>query len=73
MRKIAEKNISNRNRAIRKALLARLLKQNENGEISNLQHPGRITKEYISPIDRSSNNYGYMTMSEMGSGSSIVS
>lgn len=66
---MAENNKIMRNRAIRKALLARLLKQEENGEISNLQQPGRATKPYISPLDRSSNNYGYMTSSEMGAGS----
>ncbi len=72
MRIIAEKAENHdvfKNRAIRKALLARLLKQINDGEISNLQQPGRMTKEYISPLDRSSDNYGYMTMSEMGAGS----
>jgi hypothetical protein len=58
-----------KNRAIRKALLARILKQINDGEISSLQQPGRMTKEYISPLDRSSNNYGYMNSWEMGAGS----
>lgn len=72
MRKIAEKTENHeviKNRAIRKALLARLLQQLNDGEYSNLQQPGRATKPYISPLDRSSNNYGYMTMNEMGAGS----
>ncbi len=75
MRKIAEKADNHeiiKNRAIRKALLARLLKQMENGEVSNLQQPGRMTKEYISPPDRSSNNYGYMNTWEMGAGSPTI-
>ena len=66
---MAENNKIMRNRAVRKALLARLLKQKEDGEISNLQQPGRATKPYISPLDRSSDNYGYMLSSEMGAGS----
>lgn len=69
---IAEDNKIIRNRAIRKALLLRLLKQMQNGEISNFQQPGRATKPYISPIDRSSNNYGFMTMDEMGAGSNVI-
>ena len=72
MRKIAEKTEDHevvKNRAIRKALLARLLQQMNDGEFSNLQQLGRATKPYISPPDRSSNNYGYMTSSEMGAGS----
>lgn len=72
MRIIAEKTENHeviKNRAIRKALLARLLQQLNDGEYSNLQQPGRATKPYISPLDRSSNNYGYMTMNEMGAGS----
>jgi len=58
-----------KNRAIRKALLARLLKQIHDKEFSNLQQPGRATRPFISPVDRSSNNYSYMTMDEMGAGS----
>jgi hypothetical protein len=72
MRKIAEKtedHVLLKNRAVRKALLARVLQQINDGEISNLQQPGRMTKEYISPPDRSSNNYGYMNSWEMGAGS----
>lgn len=72
MRKIAEKTENHeviKNRAIRKALLARLLKQIDNGEISNIQQPGRATKPYISPLERSSDNYGYMLSSELGAGS----
>ena len=69
MNKIAENHQVIKNRAVRKALLARLLKQIDDGEISNLQQPGRATKPYISPLERSSDNYGYMTSSELGAGS----
>lgn len=72
MDKIVKKSENNdlaKKRAIRKALLARILKQIHDKEFSNLQQPGRATQPYISSFDRSSDNYGYMTMNEMGAGS----
>lgn len=75
MRIIAEKTENHqvlKNRAIRKALLARLLQQMNDGEISSFNQPGRMTKEYISPYDRSTDNYGYMVTDELGAGSTAI-
>lgn len=82
MRKFANKSNldpnkyqKNKNRAIRKALLARLVEQIKNNEFSNIKfkpQENSARKEYKSPVDRSSNNYGFMTSSEIGSDSPDV-
>lgn len=68
--------IKNRNKALRKALLSKLLYQIENGNYTNIStdinrlYPqfSSVRKEYKSPAERSTHNYGYMDSSEMGAG-----
>lgn len=53
-------------RKVRKNLLQRLLKMLSEKEVDGAR------REYKSPKERDSYNYGYMTVSEMGSGTPNV-
>lgn len=68
----AEAYALRRRKAMRRALLEKLIKQIENGEYSNLrskiQNLAPSRQEYKSPLDRSSYNYGYMESKEMEAG-----
>jgi hypothetical protein len=63
---------SNKNRVYRKALLARLVSNINNGEFSNMSYNPKQDEKYKSPAERSNYNYGYMTSSEMEAGTPNV-
>lgn len=59
----------------RKALLRKIILQILSGQANGFQNVCNqtgATKQYQSPLDRSSYNYGYMTTSEIGAGSPNV-
>lgn len=66
-------------RAKRKALLKKLLKQILGGEfdctpipLDTLYQNDSVRKQYISPRDRSTTNYGFMNVNEIGAGTPIT-
>lgn len=73
------KRINKRKRFLRKLLLKKLIKDvlerkfdNTPELLNNLYNNNSSRKQYLSPLDRSSYNYGYMNINEMGAGTPTI-
>lgn len=71
--------INKRKRFLRKLLLNKLIKDvlekkfdNTPELLNNLYNNNSSRKQYLSPLDRSSYNYGYMNINEMGAGTPTI-
>jgi hypothetical protein len=73
-------NKEKRRRLLRKLLLRRLIKNILEGKVRTIPVPegllynqlGGTRRQYYAPNERSSYNYGYMEIDEMGSGSPTI-